>query len=431
VKDLPKGYDLVRTLGAGGFGEVVLARQVSLDRLVAVKRIHAHALSSPDALQRFQREGQVLAGLKHPRIVKVFDFLRYDGDALLVMEHVDGTSLAEAEGELSVEAVLTVLSDVAEALAEAAAQGIAHRDVKPGNVFLLRDGHAKLGDFGLARVVSDPAMFRTADGASIGTPAYFPPETGQGLADPDERSDAYSFAVMAYELLVGRLPYEDLPPLAMIAAHWLQEPPAPTALVDGFPSAASDALLAGLAKDPFQRLLPRQLVARLVAVPAAAWPAPPPRARRAAPTRIVAATTPAPLPRPRPARRRWPLAVALAVLAALAGTVALLQRSRTLEVANLVVTSSPADGTCPSATFTYTAVVRTNGAGGLLTGQWTQPNGVQQAPFTIHVARGTSSAAAPLRFTVTGQRPFQGSAQFRLIRPTALTARSPQTSYTC
>ena len=79
MKDLPRGYQLVRTLGAGGFGEVVLARQVSLDRLVAVKRIHAHALGSPDALDRFRREGAVLAGLAHPSIVRVYDFLRDDG----------------------------------------------------------------------------------------------------------------------------------------------------------------------------------------------------------------------------------------------------------------------------------------------------------------------------------------------------------------
>jgi serine/threonine protein kinase len=431
VKDLPKGYELVRTLGAGGFGEVVLARQVSLDRMVAVKRIHAHALTSPDALERFQREGRVLAGLSHPCIVKVFDFLRDGEDAMLVMEHVDGSSLADVEGPLSVEATLMALEDVADALAEAAGHGIAHRDVKPGNVFLLRDGHAKLGDFGLARVVSDPGMFRTADGASIGTPAYFPPETGQGLSEPDERSDAYSFAVMAYELLVGRLPYEDLPPLAMIAAHWLQEPPPPTALVPGFPLPASDALLQGLTKDPLRRPLPRELVARLRDVPANAWPAPAPRSRRAAPTRLVSGNAPAPTPLPRQPRRSWPLGLGIGALVATGALVGLLHSPPHLEVRDLVVTSGTTKGTCPSATFTFTAVVTTNDGSGSVTGRWTQPNGVQRAPVTVRVAKGTGRATTALAFTVTGQRPFQGRAEFRLIRPKALSAQSPQTTYNC
>ena len=203
-RPLPPEFEFVRALGAGAFGDVVLARQRSLDRPVAIKRIHRHVLTDADALVRFRREGQVLAGLHDSAIVRVYDFVTNGPDALLVMEFVAGAPFDDVleRRKLSTTDLLTVLDDVARALTVAAAAGVVHRDVKPGNVFVLDSGHAKLGDFGLARVLTDPAVFRTASEAASGTPAYFPPEVSQG-AEPDSRSDAYSFAVMAYEALVG------------------------------------------------------------------------------------------------------------------------------------------------------------------------------------------------------------------------------------
>ena len=166
TRPLPAGYELVHVLGSGGFGEVVLARQTSLNRLVAIKRIHAYALAEADALERFRREARVLAALDHRAIVRVYDFRRDSADATLIMEYVDGDTLSEhiERGSLPASAALTILRDVAEALHTAAAEGVVHRDVKPDNVFVLRSWRAKLGDFGLARIVSDPSVFRTAGG---------------------------------------------------------------------------------------------------------------------------------------------------------------------------------------------------------------------------------------------------------------------------
>ena len=270
---LPQGYDLVRVLGAGGYGEVLLARQVSLDRLVAVKRIHAYLLTGPDDQARFRREARVLAALDAPTVVRVHDFVSQDSCAYLVMEHVPGRSLAELldAGALPAPVALPVLRDVAEALRAANARGIVHRDIKPDNVFVLPDGRAKLGDFGLARVTADPAVFRTADGTMSGTPAYFAPESG--LDDPDVRSDAYSFAAMAFEVLTGRLPFDLADPAQMLAAHLSTPAPAADQLVAGFPPAAARALEAALSKDPQTRPLPWQLVEQLEAVPASHWPA--------------------------------------------------------------------------------------------------------------------------------------------------------------
>jgi serine/threonine protein kinase len=442
VTALPAGFELVRTLGAGGFGEVVLARQTGLDRLVAVKRIHAHALADADALERFRREGTVLARLTHPAIVRVLDFRRDGQDALLVMEYVEGASLADLldEGALSVPAALTALGDVADALAAAAAHGVAHRDVKPGNVFVLPGGHAKLGDFGLARVVADASVFRTSDGSATGTPAYFPPETGQGLSEPDERSDAYSFAVMVYEVLTGRLPYDGEGAIAMMAAHWMREPPAPADVVPGFPPAANQALLAGLAKDPAERPLPCELVALLRAVPLAEWPAVPTpvptgRSRPTVRAPLPAAVASGSPPTPRRHRRR-PLAVLLAVSAVLAvGAVAArwLQRSDTpgLGVTSATIRVEPTSGACPGADYRAVATLSTNGGSGQIRLRWTQPDGIALPTSALAVNDGARAASAVLRFRVTGRRPLTGTVQLEVLSPNSLRASSPEVVYRC
>ena len=442
VSALPDGYELVRPLGAGGFGEVVLARHVALDRLVAIKRIHAHALAGPADLERFRREARVLAGLDHPSIVRVYDFRRDVGDAQLVMEYVDGNPLdALVElGPLPAPRALRVLDDVATALAEAARHGIAHRDVKPGNVFVLRDGHAKLGDFGLARIAADPSVFRTSDGTSVGTPAYLPPEVGQGTGEPDAYSDAYSFAVMAYEVLTGHLPFEGMGAIAMIAAHMSQDPPAPADIVPGFPVAASDALLGGLAKDPHSRPLPHELVRRLLAVPEQAWPLvrPAPQ-RRGAPTVIVADSRPAPAPTAAPPVRRsvpwrWVAAAVAAVGVAVASVLLLTGRppARGLEVSGIVVSATPTKGRCPEGTYRLVATLTTNGRAGTVRLRWVRPGGTALPTSEVQVPAGARAATAVLALHITGQRPVEGPAFVELLAPGAgRREASPPLSYTC
>ena len=271
---VPKGYEFIRVVGAGGYGEVVLAKHRSLGRDVAIKRIHSRYLGDQIAMDRFRREAQVLASTTCSSVVKVYDLVREDAAAYLVMEYVPGSSLSELldDGPLPATHGIPILGDVAEALDVMAARGVVHRDVKPGNVFVLEDGSAKLGDFGLARALNDPTIFRTEGPSDLGTPAYFPPEISQGGAEPDARSDAYSFAVMTYEVLTGHLPYDAPTPIAMMTAHWLREPTAPAEHLPGFPDAASAVLNAGLVKDPEIRLMPSELVERLAEIPASSWP---------------------------------------------------------------------------------------------------------------------------------------------------------------
>ena len=301
---VPSGYEYVRRLGAGGFGEVFLARQVAVGRLVAIKRILPRALSDSDNVERFRREARVLAATDSPAVVRVFDLSTQDGNLYLVMEYVPGRTLTDliAGGPLPAAEGLRILADVAEALREMASHGLVHRDVKPGNVLVLPDGHAKLADFGLARAVADTSAFRTAGGTPSGTPAYFAPEISLGTHEPDARSDGYSFAVMTYEVLTGRRPFDAPDALSMLMAHWEREPVPPQEALPGLPAEVCAALLAGLTKSPETRPLPHELVGRLAKIAPERWPAvarspdPPPAATRHDPTIVSPGFVPPSLP---------------------------------------------------------------------------------------------------------------------------------------
>ncbi|MFP5220079.1 MAG: serine/threonine-protein kinase [Actinomycetes bacterium] len=446
--DLPRGYEPVRVLGSGGYGEVVLAKQMSLNRMVAVKRIHAYLLTGPDDQARFRREAQVLAALDAPCIVRVHDFITEGPAAFLVMEHVPGQTLAELldAGPVPVQQALVVLRDVAEALRTADRNGVVHRDVKPGNVFVLPDGRAKLGDFGLARVMTDPSVFRTTDGTVAGTPAYFPPESG--ASDPDIRSDAYSFGAMAFEVLTGRLPFEGEDTAQLLAAHLTAPPPAADELVPGFPPAAARALEAALAKEPAARLLPWELVDRLERVPAEQWPGATAAARtgaapetvRTSPPPMASPAVPA-LPRRRSRTRRALLGVvafaALTAAAVVGSSVLRDEQGDADEVAPLAVQGvqvsvDPADGvgSCPRARYEFTASLQTAGAGTARV-VWTRPDGRTTEPAELEVQPGQTTATAVLAFEVTGELPLEGAAVLQVLEPTALTATSPPVTYRC
>jgi serine/threonine protein kinase len=254
----PEGYRLLRTLGHGGDGWVALALQESVGRQVAVKTLYA---LDPSAAARLRREGQALSRLSSDRIVRVYDLLEDGGRVSLVLEYVDGVSLAERldrSPALTVAERLSVLRDVAEALTCAHREGVVHRDVKPANVLLDAAGRAKLGDFGIARLTGSAAAYRTVDGTRSGTRRYAAPEQ---WADPLAESpamDAFSFAVLAYELLVGPVPDAGLP-----------DP-----LPGHVPPAQATAWRAATADDPDYRPAASAFVQLLAEVPEGTWRAP-------------------------------------------------------------------------------------------------------------------------------------------------------------
>lgn len=448
---LPQGYEYIGPLGAGGFGEVVLARHRMIGRLVAVKRIHEHALADVEALDRFRREATVLAATTCASVVKVYDLVTGEGGAQLVMEYCPGQSLADVLelGPLPASEALVILRDVAEALGAMAKRGIIHRDIKPGNVFVLPDGHAKLGDFGLARALSDPSAFRTAGGPPMGTPAYFPPEVSKGSGEPDERSDAYSFAVMAFEVLTGRRPFEAPDALSLITAHWTKEPMRAEAAMPGFPARAGRILLSGMDRNPAGRILPNEMVSQLSALHEADWPAVRRRSataalpRRSDPTVHRPGFTPGdpaengPASAVRPSRWlrvRWPFVAPIVVGLAAAGLAWGLHASRDpgLQVTSVSVEVDPASGTaaCPRGRFVFTAVLKTNGVPGTLRVQWAQPDGETTRIVEVGVVAGQHEVRAKLPFTMVGTTPLEGDVEVRVLSPQVTSARTAM-RYTC
>ena len=263
---MPAGYRFVRVLGSGGAGWVALAEHEVLHRTVAVKTVYGGGFDL-DSRRRLEREGQALAQLVHPCIVRVYEITEVAGDAVLVMEYVAGGDLSTClrERSLSAPALVRVLTDVAAALEHAAEHGIVHRDVKPANVLVTSDGHGKVADFGIARLSRAAAAFRTTQGVAVGTPRYASPEQ---MIDPDHESpgsDAYSFAVMAYEAYVGDLPFKGDSAAMLMAQHAVARPIAPRQVRPELDDATAELLVAGLAKNPAARPSPSQLMRALAA----------------------------------------------------------------------------------------------------------------------------------------------------------------------
>ena len=232
-----------KAIGKGGMAEVYLGTHLTLDRPVAVKVMHSYVEADPELQTRFEREAKVVAGLRHPNIVQIFDFDTEDGRPYIVMEYLRGMSLAaylkELHGRnqrLRPPQIARLLLIVATALDYAHAQGVIHRDIKPGNIIL----HSKtkdisvdqpiseeiepvLTDFGLVRIAQ--AVTQTASGAVSGTPAYMSPEQAQGVR-VDHRSDIYSLGVVLYEMVAGRIPFEGDTSWTVIFKHINEPPPA-------------------------------------------------------------------------------------------------------------------------------------------------------------------------------------------------------------
>ncbi|MFF0221670.1 serine/threonine-protein kinase [Streptomyces sp. NPDC004629] len=241
-------------LGRGAMGEVWRARDEVLGTDVAIKFLLAQS-SDATATARFRLEAQTAGRLDHPHVVGVLDFGAHDGRLFLVMELVDGDSLAHVlstEGTLPPERVARIAAEAAAGLAAAHQQGIVHRDIKPGNLLLAADGSLKIGDFGIARFMDDPAAGLTATGQIVGTSLYLAPERALGRpAGPP--SDVYSLGCVLYQLLIGRPPFEADTAVAILHHHLDSAPTPPRQLGVDMPPALENYLLGMLAKQPEAR----------------------------------------------------------------------------------------------------------------------------------------------------------------------------------
>ncbi len=231
---LPKGarlgpYEIVDALGAGGMGEVYKARDTRLGRTVAIKVLPEHLAASPELRQRLEREARAVSSLSHPNVCALYDLGRDQGVDFLVMEYLEGESLARrlGKGPLPTDELLRIAVQIADALDKAHRSGIIHRDLKPGNIMLTRDG-AKLLDFGLAKAervleggdaTVSPTLSQplTAAGTILGTYQYMAPEQLEGK-EADPRTDIYAFGAVLYEMATGRRVFEASSPASLIGA---------------------------------------------------------------------------------------------------------------------------------------------------------------------------------------------------------------------
>jgi Tol biopolymer transport system component len=254
-------YEILGSIGAGGMGEVYRARDTRLDRTVAVKILPLHIAHNPDARQRFEREARAVSSLNHPHICTLFDIGNQNGIDFLVMEFLEGETLASRleKGPLAVDEVLRYGVQIADALDRAHRQGVVHRDLKPGNIMLTKDG-AKLLDFGLAKLGSsskstpDETLTKalTSQGTILGTFQYMAPEQLEGK-DADARSDIFSFGAVLYEMITGRRAFQGKSQASLIAAIFGAEPEAVSTVRPMTPRALDHVVSTALAKDPDAR----------------------------------------------------------------------------------------------------------------------------------------------------------------------------------
>lgn len=247
-------YELHRRLARGGMADVFLARDQLLDRPVAIKVLFPQFAADPTFVERFRREAQAAANLNHPSIVAVYDWGQHDNTYFIVMEYVEGRSLAEvirAEGTLHPDRAAEVATDVAAGLSFAHRNGTVHRDVKPGNILITPSGQVKVTDFGIARAFGSGDEL-TQTGSVMGTATYFSPEQAQGK-NVDPRSDLYSLGVVLFEMVTGSPPFTGDSPVAIAYKHVQEVPPRPTSINPAVPKSLEIVIAQLLAKNSDQR----------------------------------------------------------------------------------------------------------------------------------------------------------------------------------
>jgi hypothetical protein len=246
-------YQIVEKIGAGGMGAVYKAYQPSLGRYVAIKVLPPQTAGDPSFSERFAQEARAVGKLRHPNIVTAFDFTQQDDIAYLVSDYIDGGTLADQLGApLPLDYAMGILGPIAGALDYAHARGIVHRDIKPQNVLMTREGTPVLTDFGLAKIVG-PGSGMTQAGSLMGTADYMAPELAGGAESAGPAADQYALGIIAYQILVGRHPFPSDNPLSALMAHVNKPVPLPSQLGVVLPPGAEAALIRALAKKPEDR----------------------------------------------------------------------------------------------------------------------------------------------------------------------------------
>jgi serine/threonine protein kinase len=275
---LAERYTVERELGRGANATVYLAHERKHDRKVAVKVLLPELAQSVRA-ERFLREIDITAKLTHPHILPVFDSGEAGGFLYYVMPNIEGLSVRDrldAVGRLEVSETVKIITDAAKAIDFANQHGVVHRDIKPDNI-LLSDGEALVADFGVARAISVAGGAKlTESGMTVGTPAYISPEQARGSQDLDGRSDLYSLACVAYEMLAGHPPFVAASPQELLARHAFDPVPTLRAARPDVPPGVERAIIRALSKSPERRFATATLFAHALtgesAAPAEAKP---------------------------------------------------------------------------------------------------------------------------------------------------------------
>jgi tetratricopeptide (TPR) repeat protein/predicted Ser/Thr protein kinase len=245
-------YRILSKLGEGGMGEVYLAEDRELNRKAALKFLPDEMASSPEALARFKREAQTAAGLNHPNIVTVYEVGQHKGRPFIAMAYVDGEPLADVitRGGLSVDRIIDIAEQILDGLSSAHRAGIVHRDIKPGNIFIDREGRVKILDFGLAKPGGAGKL--TGELSTMGTVFYMSPEQTRG-EEVDNRSDLFSTGAVLYEMLAGHPPFEGKHIAAVVYSITNEEPKPLSQLYQRIPSAMEQVVAKALAKNADHR----------------------------------------------------------------------------------------------------------------------------------------------------------------------------------
>ncbi|WP_227395571.1 Stk1 family PASTA domain-containing Ser/Thr kinase [Jeotgalibacillus aurantiacus] len=252
-KRLNDRYKIIRTIGSGGMANVYLAHDMILNRDVAVKMLRLDYVGDGDMLKRFQREAQSATSLAHPNIVSMYDVGDEDDYYYLVMEYVEGMTLKEYIKEfspVSLDDAVKIMSQLTSAISHAHHNGIIHRDIKPQNILIDRDGTVKITDFGIAMALSATAMTQT--NSVMGTVHYLSPEQARG-GTASKKSDIYSLGIVMYEMITGRLPFEGESAISIALKHLQSELPHPSSYISNLPQSVENVILKSTAKDEFYR----------------------------------------------------------------------------------------------------------------------------------------------------------------------------------